>query len=331
MPDQLSAAETAKLFNAASKALRDDDSEKLSTLLTEETSKEEAPVEDTLTEEEDTSTEVEEESTESEEQSEDEDKDKLADDPASEDKDDKKDDPLEALRAEIAELKKAQQTARSQFGRVSAIQSRLDKYDKKLAELTQSTSSQPSDKIDPEVQAALKDLEDTDPVLAATLSKAIGTATNKTVKDSTAREIEHIQSLRDIEYADYVEEQRSVLLSKYPNANEVFQSDSWKSWKKAQPRHILDLATSDSADAVAMALGIYRDDMIRQHPELAPKKEEVVVDDRASKIEEERKKKQAESANLGTAKPPARSKEPTDPEALFRQYSESIRKDIRGR
>ena len=54
--------------------------------------------------------------------------------------------------------------------------------------------------------------------------------------------------------------------------------------------------------------------------------EEKAVSERASKIEEERKKQQQRAANLDQGKPPARVKEPSDPEALLKKYFEDIQK-----
>lgn len=320
----LSQEEASKLFASVSKAMQSDDSTKLSELLTQETPieeqpiEEEAPVETPELEEETEEVDTSEDDKEEEDKSSDED-----------DKDKKSDDPLEALRNEIAELRKAQQSASSQLGRVPSIQRRLSEYDKKLAELSKATSSQTSEKAKPEIEAALKDLEDTDPALASTLKTILGKALGSVDEEAHAREIANLQSARDREYADYVAEQKNILISKYPNVGEVFGSDHWQAWKKEQKQHILDLATSDNAEAVIMALDMYRADMLAKYPDLNKKPEEkevVVVDERAQKIEEQRKQSQQRAANIDGGKTPARVKEPADPEALLKKFFDDIQK-----
>lgn len=309
------------LFNQISKAMQEDDSTKLSSLLAQETPEEEEQPEEELPadEPEDTNTQDEQ------------------DEPSEEDGEEQEVakeevDPLAALRAELAELKKNQQSLSSQAGRVPSLQRKLAEYDRQLADLKKNaTSGTTSEKVKPKLDEALKDLEDTDPALAAAIRNAVGGALSEVDTGSAAREISRIESLRDAEYAEYVEAQKEVLLNKYPNVSEVFASDSWKAWKKEQPKHVLELAGADSAEAVIMALDIYRRDMIAKHPELAVQKTEpAVVDERALQIEESRKKQQQRAANLDSGKPPARSKGPSDPEALFKQFSEDIRKEIRG-
>ena len=175
----------------------------------------------------------------------------------------------------------------------------------------------------------------TDPVLAKTIREVMAKATAATASQSTAQEIARIEALRDADYDAYVEEQRSALLSKYPNAVEVFRSKGWADWKAKQPKHVNDMATSDDAIAVSEALERYRTDVLREYPELAEKqeqkKEEPKVNERAQQIEEERKRAQQKAANLDGGKPPARSKEPTDPEALFNKLFKEQLKEITGK
>lgn len=334
MPD-LTEQEAQRLFVDVSQALQSDDSTKLSDLLAQETPVvEEQPVEETPAEEPEEEEEEVEESTEPSDDDKEDKEDKSADEPADDKKKDDED-PLVALRAEIEELRKKQQTVSSQAGRVPSIQRRLEQYDKRLAELAQATPGQTTQKVKPKIEEALKELEETDPALAKTIATVMEQALGSVDEDSNAKEIERIKSLRDDEYADYVAEQRDILLDKYPNAVEVFASKHWKDWKAEQPKHIVELASSDSAEAVAMALDIYRRDMLEKYPELNKQeeqpKEEPVVNERAKQIEEERKKNQSQSVNLESGKSPAKSKEPADPEALFKAYSEKIRKEITGK
>lgn len=317
--------EAERLFQNINKAMQEDDSSKLSDLLAQETppaeepEEEEQPVEDTPADEPEKEEQVEE------------------DTPSDEDGKEKEEtpaDPLEELRQQIAELKKAQQSASSQIGRVPSLQRKLSEYDKQLAELRSATSSQASEKALPKIEAALKDLEDTDPNLAKAIKTAMGEALSGVDNEAHAREIARIESLRESDYAEYAAVQKEILLNKYPNAADVFASDSWKSWKKQQPAHVLNLAQSDDAGAVIMALDMYKQRMLELHPELAQPTAQtpaVVVDERATKIEEERKRQQQKAANISSGKAPSAVKQPADLEALFKQYSDDIRKEITGK
>lgn len=309
------------LFQQISKAMQEDDGAKLSSILAQESPEEqEQPEEEVPAEEPEVETpEV--------------DEDKPSDEDGKEQEQDVEDkDPLTVLREELAALKKQQQALSSQAGRVPNLQKQLAQYDRQLAELKKdATSVKTSEKIKPELDELLKDLDETDPVLAKTMRDALGKALNEVDTGTTAREIARIESLRESDYAEYVEAEKSRLLERYPNVGQVFKSDSWQAWKKEQPKHILELAGSDSADAVGMALELYRKDMVTRYPELAAKTEEKpVVDERAQQIEESRKKQKQNAANLESGKPPAQSKGPVDEAALFKQFSEDIRKEIRG-
>lgn len=81
-----------------------------------------------------------------------------------------------------------------------------------------------------------------------------------------------------------------------------------------------------------MALDLYRNDMLKLYPELNTNtsSENVAQSTVATRIEEERKKKQTTAANINSGNRPASSKPPADADALFRQYSEEIRKERMG-
>lgn len=308
-----------KFFNEVSQAIQNEDNSKLSSLFEQETPEEEQPDEELPAEE-------------PEEESQEEDNEQPAEEAGDEQETELKDeDPIAVLRAEIESLKKSQHEIKSQSGRVSSLQRRLADYDKKLAELDKATSSQASAKVKPEISEALKELQETDPVLAKTIQDVIDKALGGVDAELHTKERERITALRDADYATYQEEQKEILLSHVPNAPEVFQSASWSKWKQSQPKHVLDLAQSDDAQAVLMALDFYKRDMLAQNPDLAPKQQPVVVDERANKLEEERKRKQQNAVNLDTGKAPSRNKLPNNPEALFKQDFEKIMKEITGK
>ena len=322
-----------KLFSQLSQAMDKDDSEQLSTLLSQETpEEEEQPEEDTPADEPEDKDETDESVSDDEPEDE---EDESADEKTADNKKKDEAEPYAALLAKIEALEKQQHTLSSQAGRVSSIQRRLSQYDKQLADLKGTTSSRTVEKVNPQIDEALKDLDITDPALANTLRDMMGKALSGVASETNAQEIARIEALRDADYDAYVDEQRTTLLSKYPNAVDVFRSKGWADWKAKQPKHVLDMATSDDAEAVSEALERYRADILREHPELAEQqpgqKGEPKVNERAQQIEEERKAKQKTAANLDSGKPPARSKDPTDPEALFNKLFKEQLKEITGK
>ncbi len=340
--------EATDLFNNISKAMQEDDNGTLSSLLAVETPKDgeqptqDPPLEEELEELEDKDTqrplEEEEEGDKTPEDS-----DKKADKP-----EDKKEEltpeatRLAELQAQLEAVKKDNQALRSQAGRVPNIQRRLTQLDKELEALrSASPSSQTSTKIKPKVDKLLEGIKETDPALADSVAQAIAAAMEGVDEEMRTREEKTLTLLRGQEASAYEDEQAARLLSLYPNAPQVFASPHWAEWKKKQPDHILELARSTNADAVAMAFKQYAEDMVALHPELAKKAEEVkdpakdTVDpaknEAAKKLEQERLRKQKTEANLGTAKSGARATEPKDPQLLFEHFSKQIAEEMKGK
>lgn len=308
-----------KLFNEVSKAMQDDDINKISDLLAKESPDEEEQLDTELPAEENTLDEPEVEDVE------DEDEDSS---PPKEEAGKETDDPLAELRAQLAAVQKENQALRSQAGRVPHVQRKLDELDKKLAQLTASPSSQASAKITPKVDQLLKDIDETDPVLAKALKEVVATAVEGIDEEHRSREIESLRMLREQEGRAYQEAEAARLLEMYPMAPQVFTSPQWAAWKKEQPDHILKLAQSDNADAVALAFDLYAKDMQAKHPELVPATQ--VGNEKANKVEEERQRKKQTAANLDRPNAPVKDKGPQNPEALFAKFSEEIRKEIYG-
>lgn len=330
----LTTEEASKLFTEVSKAVMEGDGVALANVLSQETpEKEEQPEEETSAEEE-----VETSNDEAEGSApEDEDNEQPAEKAGNEDEEEQEDDPIAALKAEIATLKKELQVSKSQLGRVSSLQSRLAKLDQQLRERTSSTSGQITEKVDPKIRAALKDLEDTDPVLANSVAQAIKEALTTVASESNAQITDTVKALRDLDYEDYLEQQKNILLSKYPNAPQVFASEHWKAWKANAPEHVRSLVNSDSADALLLALDLYKQDMLRLYPELAKEQEQSThdtgkasVNEEAQRIEASRAKRKATSVDVKGGRAPTPAREPADADAIFRQAMELARKRRNG-
>lgn len=333
MTQELSDKDIAALFNSVSSSLRENDTTKLDELMTSETPAEEETVEEESLPEEPTQ---EEPVVEEEEDKEDGPSDKT-DDPVDDNEDPAKPvetDEVKTLREQLAKLEKDNHSLRSQAGRVPHVQRRLQELDKKLADLEKNSapSSQPNDKV----VAALKGIKETDPELADSIAKAIADAMSEVTANANKTATETLTALRDVEAEASHASEMDRLLSMYPNAREIFASPHWKEWKTTQSKTWQAAATSDSADDVAEAFERYAADMQKKFPELAnvSKTEEVKAapakNEQAEKIEEERARKKATTAKVGTPNAPAKVSMPDDPEAIFKSFSEKIRKERTG-
>lgn len=233
----------------------------------------------------------------------------------------------EAL-ALIEKVQKENHNLRSQMGRVPHLQRQIQQIDKKLEELT-SPSSRPSTKLTEKFTQKLAKIKEVDPELADTLADVLVDATDGVATDLRDAEAQSLQNQRRAMEQEIRDAEVSRLLEMYPNAQEVFQSPSWKSWEGQQSKQLQALANSDNADDVAFAFEKYAADMLKAHPELAaPARTE---NTEAAKIEAERQRKLQTSVVVGTPGPAGRQQKPENDEALFRQYSEQIRKEITGK
>ena len=339
MSNELTDKEAQALFNQVSKSIQNDDSEKLSSLMEQEVTEEVTPTEEVKPEDVEESTEQPADEDSKEEVTPSDEKTEEADDEKKEEV--AEPDELTKLRDQLAKVSKENHALKSQAGRVPHVQRKLQELDKKLEEIAKlkaSPSSQPSAKIKPKIDELLKGVKSTDPELADAIAAAIAEATDGLASDSITNEEKVLQIIRDNEYQTHQDQEATRLLEMYPNAPEVFASSSWAEWKSTQSKRMQGLATSDSADDVATAFELYARDMVAKHPELAEtkaaKEETPAVKSaealKAEQIEAERKRKKESSANVSNPSAPGKVGMPDDPEALFKKFSEQIRKDITG-
>lgn len=323
-----------RLFNNVSKAVRDNDQEKLGTLYSSQ-----APVEEEVVEEQpkvldDDTINIEDDKDEEQSPSIETDTGDEVDevDTPPENKE------LAELKAQLENMKKENHALKSQAGRVPHVQKRLQELDRKLEELkSASPSSQTSTKIKPKLDALLEGLKETDSQLAETIAKAIEEATNGVDEQLHSREIENLTFIREQEARSYQSAEAARLIEMYPNAPEVFKSPHWSDWKAKQSPGVLALATSSDADDVVRAFKMYADDMLAQYPDLAKaaegtpaKTEDPEAAAKAKKIEEERARKKSTAANIGSPNAAGKNALPDDPEALFKKISEQLRKQRTG-
>lgn len=248
---------------------------------------------------------------------------------------------LVELRTQLEKLSKENHALKSQAGRVPHVQRKLKELDQKLEELNQkatSPSNHPSAAIQPKVLEKLKGIRETDPELADAIAAAFAEAIPGLANDALSREKETLTLLRQQEAEAYQAAQVDILLERFPNAAEVVASPSWLEWKKQQSEDVLHLAESDHADGVALAFELYARDMKAKYPELNKQAATTAVATKpneadaakAAQIEEERRRKQATAATVGSPNAPGKVSLPDDPEALFKKFSEEIRKQRTG-
>lgn len=324
MPEHtLNDQEAAKLFNQVMRAEAADDTDKLEALMNpsssleedeKEKSEEPEASEEADASQEDTSTQSEQQETpqtsaeNTEEQS--------PDDGTEEELDD-----LAKLKAELDKVKKENHGLKSQAGRVPYMQSRLREIDKKLEELTKAGSTPsnlPSTKIAPALQEKLKSIERTDPELAKAIIESVVTATDAVAVDTITREQEALRAQREQYSREYAQDQLNVLLQEYPNAPEVFKSDSWKQWKTNQSDGVQRLAGSMEAREVALAFELYTRDLTGQISAQGPAAP-AAANSKAAEIEAERNRKKENAPVVKSPAAPAKIQMSDDPEKLFEQ------------
>lgn len=327
-----------KLFNNFSQAIRDNDVDKLHDLSKEETQEEkDLPEEETP----DVANEPDEDQPQEEDEQEGDSPQETADNEGGEEEVPEKKSELDQLKEQLATLKKENHSLKSQAGRMPHVQKRLRELDKKLEELTKQSSSPSSStastRIQPELDAILKSVKDSDPELAEAIAKAAMRSAELASEESRTKEIDTIRFLRQQESSAYEQAEAERLLEMYPNAPQVFASKHWSDWMKSQSEGIQNLANSNNADEVSFAMEKYARDMLAQYPELAGKASQAAKSEapegaqtQAKKIEEQRRKRKETSANVSSPNAPGKVSVPDDPEALFRKFSKQFEKERTG-
>ena len=249
---------------------------------------------------------------------------------------------LANLKAQVAELTKEREKAnrdlhhlRSQAGRMKVISRDMKKYDERLEELQRqltSPSNRPSAAVLGKVKEKFKTIEDIDPELASVLENALGEAVLGIETDNLNRERETISLLKQSQIDEYETVEADRLLSMYPNAADVFNSPAWKEWKQEQPKGIVALAESSSADEVATAFRLYSEAMLAKYPELSgtdneQRQQPQQPAPKVTQIEAERRRKQQGAVSVSSPKASGKVGLPDDPDALFQKYYEKIRKE----
>lgn len=331
MPEQtLNSQDAAKLFNQMMKAEAAADTTKLDELMNPASSLEEEEKETSDTPEVEDSTDAVGEDTSPQDESESQQETpqesaENTEEPSPDDKKVEESPELVKLREELDKVKKENHGLKSQAGRVPYMQSRLREIDKKLEELSKASSTPsnlPSTKLTPELKELTKNIERTDPELAKVIQDAVTKATDTVATDTIAREQEYLKAQREQYSREYAREQLDILLQEYPNAPEVFRSDTWKQWKTSQSEGVQRLAGSMDAREVSLAFELYAKDLLARNPELGKQPEVAApasADPKAAEIEAERNRKKDNAPVVRTPAAPAKVQMSDDPNKLFEQ------------
>lgn len=249
---------------------------------------------------------------------------------ASTDKTEKKEEnELDTLRQQVHQYK-------SDAGRVPYLQRRLSELERELraskarsvtstSKTDASTSSKtPKDvELDPEVQKDIDDLKEIDPVLARTMERIAKTAVAAASERVDSAVTAMTQQEQEAEDFKFFTEQKSMLLTRIPQADAIFATPEWKQWKESLTPNRRALAESGYAEEVEQAIYAFAADMRSRQgtPETAApvaKVEETTPETEVSKARQRKVQSSAEVPN-----PSARKTEQFDDDQAF---SEMYRK-----
>lgn len=321
-----------KLFRDISRAMREQDSEKLDALM-------EAPleVEEPIAVNDTTSEVAVANTTPTEEKKEDTPPEEAEVEDTSKSEDEKqKDKPQDAASLpadELARLKEENHRLKSQAGRVPSLQRKQQELEKKLTQILKNgalPSSQP--KLSSKVTDKLKALEADDPALAQTLHELLADQSEEIHKSVTAGTKEAFEVISEREALDVTQRELGKLMDMYPNAVEVFQNAHWQQWVRDLPESWQQLSSSMYADDVALLFERYKRDLSEQYPDMGKKDVTPVTDTaaeppaKAAKVQEERERK-LHAPVVKSVKTSPKQELTDDPTALFKQAYEKIVKD----
>lgn len=172
----------------------------------------------------------------------------------------------ETVRKYVEELQRkaaeAEHAAKSQIGRVSALQKKVNELSSAKTETANQAAPQPGDE-------GWDKFKDDFPEIAGAIEKRIA--------DLDAKVGQATQPIQEMQRNAYVQSQYAALQAAHPDWQDVAGSNEFRSWLSVQPPTIQALITSDDAADAAYLIGSYK--------ALAPKK----VPGEATAIKEQRK------------------------------------------
>lgn len=236
------------------------------------------------------------------------------------------------------ELQKELQRYKSDAGRVPFVQKRLSELERELraykareAQTTQSVNGKINATdvvLDEDTQREIDSLRETDPVMAKLFEKVAKTAI-ATARHNTDQVVTTLtQAEQEDEDYRFLMEQKQILLSEIPKADEIFATPQWKQWKDTLSPGQRAMAESSYASDVRQAVYAFAAAMQSlQAPAPTPvaaAPAAKVSTEASEKVKEARERKVAGSAEVKSSSP--KKSVELDEEAFFREAYESIGK-----
>lgn len=231
---------------------------------------------------------------------------------------------IERRRAEMFEHR-----ARSDAGRVSALQQRINELTSKLETAKPQEDSPPAAKNTQveQLNQKIARLKEVDPELADILADmSTGLGTTQKLTNEEKQRLEQLEK-----YVSEFEEQREqealqsewkALVAEYPAAPDALRSSEWQAWKAAQTPYMRQMAESGLHRDVGLALQKFAADMAvvygldLEAPAPAAKEAPSVSATEADRIKEERDRK-LRTSTPASARTPAETVAEPDAEKLF--------------
>lgn len=246
--------------------------------------------------------------------------------------DEEKETPAEKTAREI-ELEKELQRLRSDAGRVPYIQRRMAELEREVraykARESQTTQgkAKPTDvELDEDTRKEIEALREVDPVMARTLERiakaAISTAASKVDNVVTT----FTQAEQEEDDYKFLMEQKSILVEKIPQADDIFASNEWREWKETLTPN--QRAFAESSYAVEVEQAIYAFAAAMQAKQGAVQTNTAppatAAPPEPSKVSEARERKTKAAA--GVSAPAARKAVELDPDDYFKEMYKQIGK-----
>ena len=222
---------------------------------------------------------------------------------------------VESLKRQLEEARNVDHRLKSDAGRVPGLQRKLAELDKKLQEMAERSATinengddASNDAFDNEHLAIIRE---TDPTLAAAIQKSISAAMKSAQRSSVDAARVVTETFRQEEEEASLRYEWDVLVQEAPEAPEIFRSPEWDMWKQTISPSMRQMAESAMAEDVLIAIERFNK---------ATGRGQVVA---PSPVQEARDRK-LRTRTPGSEGPSSPSGNFTDPEAYFNKLYKDL-------
>jgi len=222
---------------------------------------------------------------------------------------------VESLKKQLEEARNVDHRLKSDAGRVPGLQRKLAELDKKLQEMAERSAATnengddaSNDAFDNEHLAIIRE---TDPTLAAAIQKSISSAMRSAQRSSVDAARVVTETFRQEEEEASLRYEWDILVHEAPEAPEIFRSPEWDEWKQTISPSMRQMAESAVADDVLIAIDRFNK---------ATGRSQVVT---PSPVQEARERK-LKTRTPGSEGPSSPSGNFTDPEAYFNKLYKDL-------